>query len=252
MIKLLKAPYIWIMSLVYLMIYFAIFYQYTLNSDGNVIEPLLQNAENTYSFFVILFAAILNVIFAVVLGGQIFSKEYTSNTINCLIQNSGRYKSFFAKILILFLVSCFFVLILIIMGILLPCILFGMSDGISLISLLERFLIGVISTFLISLFSMTISVILKNAAKSNIICIGLLFVTQFMPYELSKYLNFINPYYYLSTFSDSAFSNLKGLSFIKFGTLNAMSEIQNICLLLLYGTVCLTIQLIIYKKREYV
>ena len=239
------------MSLVYLMIYFVIFYQYTLNTDGNVIEPLLKNPENAYSFFVILFAAILNVIFAVVLGGQIISKEYTNNAINCLIQSSGRYRSFFAKISILFFVSCSFVLILIIMGIFLPRIIFGMSDGISLISLFQRFLIGAISTFLISLFSMTISVIFKSATKSNVICIGILFVTQFMPYELSKYLNFVNPYYYLSTFSDSVFSNLKGLSFIKFGTLNTMSEMQNICLLLVYGAVCLTVQFIIYKKREY-
>lgn len=56
LIKLLKAPFLWILSSAYIVMNLLLFYQYTLNDGANVIEPLLKNPVNLYSFFLILFA----------------------------------------------------------------------------------------------------------------------------------------------------------------------------------------------------
>lgn len=251
LIKIFKKPFIWTMSSIYTIIFVVIFYQYTLNTEANVIEPLLKNPENMYSFLVLLFTTILNIIFSALLGGQVVSEEYRSNTISCMIQNTGRYKCYFAKIGILLIISCIFTIFLICIGIFLPYIVFGVFKGISIVGICRRFIICVTATFLISLFSMTLASIVKNVLASNLICIVSLLATQFLPYNLSKYLNYINPYFYLSRFVDSAFGNLKELSFIKIGTMNSMSMSKNATLLCVYCIICVVIQIGIYKKREY-
>ena len=224
----------------------------SLNGNANVIEPLLKDPTNLYSLFIILFSTFFNVFFAVTLGGQVASKEFSNNTIGCLIQNSGRYKGFMAKIALIVIVCFSFIMFLILLGILLGLTVSGKVDNFSFINLLKRFAIGFFSTFLMSLFSMTVSIILKSTSKSNIFCIILFLGQSFMPFTISKYLLYFNPYYYLSVFSGSVFCNLKELTWISFRTTNTMSAYENVGLLFLYAIICFTIQILIYRKREYV
>ena len=156
LLKLIKAPFIWVLSSAYLIVFLIIFYQYTLNGNANVIEPLLKDPTNLYSLFIILFSTFFNVFFAVTLGGQVASKEFSNNTIGCLIQNSGRYKGFMAKIALIVIVCFSFIMFLILLGILLGLTVSGKVDNFSFINLLKRFAIGFFSTFLMSLFSMTV------------------------------------------------------------------------------------------------
>ena len=251
LIKLLKAPFLWILSSAYIVMNLLLFYQYTLNDGANVIEPLLKNPVNLYSFFLIMFAVFFNIFFSVLLGSNVVGKDFSDNTIQCVIQSSGRYKSFAAKIAVIFLVSFVFLCVVVIMGILLGFVHSTDLSQFSVTELLERFAISFLSTVLLSFFSMTIAVILKSASKSNIFCILLILSQNFLPYDISRFLAYLNPYYYLSVFSDSAFSNLKGLSFVKFGSANSMSAVENIGMLIVFAAVCMLVQFIIYKKREY-
>lgn len=259
-IKLLKSPFIWVMSSVYIVLFLILGYQYTLNTSANVIEPELKNPVNLYSFFIIMFAAFFNVIFAVILGGQVAGKDFQTGTIQLFVQNAGRYKGFLAKIALIAIVCVCFIAIVVILGVILGLSVSNLSaseitkitDEIFTMDLLKRFAIGFLSTFLISLFSMTVAILLKNTSKSNLICCLLFLVQNFLPFNICKYLFYLNPYYYLSIFSDSVFGNLKNLQNISFGTNNTMTEYVNIGLLVVYASVCLVVQVVVYRKREYI
>lgn len=250
-IKIFKSWFFWIMIAVHVVIFILLFFQFTLNESSNVIEPLLKQSENLYSFFILFFSAIFNTVFAVLLGSRVVSLEYSGNTTGSMVQAAGRYKPFIAKGCILLISASLMTTILFLIGIILPIIFWNDVGSMALGGICLRMLFGIVSTFMISLFSMTMSVLLRNVSRGNTVSLLVLLSTQFLPYNVSKYFLYLNPYYYLSSFSDRVFNNLKGLSNISFGTQNTMSDLLNIGLLILYGGVCVLSQVLVYKKREY-
>lgn len=250
LIKNLKTKFIWILSGFYIMIFILMFYQYTLNNEAGVIEPLLKESVNLYSFFIIIFTAFFNIFFSVTLGSHVASCDFSYNTMQKTVQNSGRYKPFFAKIIFLLFIASAFIIIISILGILLG-LFHGKIETFNIGDYLLRCIIGIVSTFLLSLLAMLISTILKSTSRGNIFCILLLMAQNFLPFKISRYLGLLNPYYYVSSFSDKVFSNLKGLEFINFTSRNNMSALQNIISLIFYFMICLSALVFILKKREY-
>ena len=251
LIKILKTKFIWITIIVYLLIYFLLFYQYTLNKSSNVIEPSLFNSVNLYSFFLLSFSAYFNIIWAVSIGSHVAGAEYSYNTIQNTIKSSGRYRPTISKAVILAILNFGFLAILIIFGLVLGIFHSSSFHGFLISHLLLQIAVAFLSTYLISLIAMTLSKIFRSTAKSNIICIILFLSQAFTTAGLHKYLNFLIPYYYVSGLVRTCFSNILGLKYVSFNIENNLKSFQNAMGILIIFTVCLALQFIIDRKREY-
>ncbi|MDD2370936.1 MAG: ABC transporter permease [Firmicutes bacterium] len=251
-IKIIKTRFLWILLGMYTLIFILLFYQFTLNEGANVIEPLLKNSINLYSFFIIMYSAFLNIIFAVTLGSHIAANDYSYNTIQTNIQLSGRYRLFISKLLVMLILVVLFVFFIALIGILLGLIHEPIVSMFSLSDFLKRLAFGITSTYLMGLFAMTVATIFKSTSRSNIICIILFLGQSLLPYgSHMKYLHYLNPYFYVSYFAEGLFSNLKGLSNITVSTINTLNFSQNIMLIVGYCLVCFAIQFLIFNRREY-
>jgi ABC-type transport system involved in multi-copper enzyme maturation permease subunit len=252
LIKIGKTHFLWVLGASYILIFLLFFSQYTINKDANVIEPMLKNPVNLYSFFLLIFSLFFNIVFAVAIGSFLGGKEYSYNTIQISIQSSGRYKGTFAGFLTLFIITSIFIIVIVLLGTTLGLVHTRNLSNFNLRELINRFVVALVSTYLIGLLAMTVSKLLKSTSKANIICIILLLASNVLPYGLSKYLVYFQPYYYISKYANDSFSNLKGLKSITFYGENNISSIMNFMCILLYIGICVTIQIIIDKKREYV
>lgn len=76
-LKIIKPKFLWVLFSAYTILFLLLFYQYTLNTSANVIEPALKNPVNLYSLFIAMFSAFLNIVFAVAIGSHLATKEYT-------------------------------------------------------------------------------------------------------------------------------------------------------------------------------
>ena len=252
LLKILKTRFIWILSGAYFLLFISFFYQFTFNEDANVMEILLKDSINLYSFFIIMFTAFFNIIFAVAIGSHIGSKEFSYNTMQNSIQSSGRYNLLIAKIITWLILTVIFVLSIASLGILLGLIHEPIIRMFSMFDFISRLSFGISSTFLLGLFAMTVSTILRSTSKSNVLCLILFLGQNLLPFSRStKFLYYINPYYYISYYADFMFSNLKGLSHQSFSTINTLTSSQNVLCIFGYFAICLVVQFLIFRKREY-
>lgn len=246
-IKIVKDPLLWILSLVY----FVIFYVLVISSlSGIHYGKITAFAMSSYVLFIFGFG--LNCIYAVLVGTHVVGKEFSERTILFLVQNEGRYRSILAKIMTVFIVDAFFVLLL---------TFFGFGIGIVnqvdfgefvLEKLFEQFSIVFVGTFLLSLFSMTVTIMIKNEANANIICVALCLGQTFLPKEISRLLCHLSPTEYLSSQMARIFGELQKIYNVKLTISNQWSTSENMLFLSLYTVICVVIQFMIAKKREYV
>lgn len=250
-LKIMKTKFLWVLFSAYTVLFLLLFYQYTLNTSANVIEPALKDPVNLYSLFIAMFSAFLNIVFAVAIGSHLAAKDYTYQTIQNLIQATGRYRSTAAQIAVLAALILGFLIYISLLGMVLGSF-FQPVNQFSFLNLIKRLAVGFITTFPIGLFAMTMSKLFKSTAKGNMLCIVLLLGQNFLPAtDLTKYLNYLVPYYYVSEYSINCFSNLQNMNAITFRSVGIMTPLQGAVGIIIYIAVCLLIQFIIDKKREY-
>lgn len=248
LIKIFKSKEIYILMIIYTILFVLVFFQYTINTKSNVIEEKLKNPTNLYSLFLFLFSSFFNIIFCIVMGVSVVSKEYVNNTIQSHIHFVGRFKGILAKTIALAITVCLFTGYIIMVGIAL-----GLyhSIHIDMNCILGRFLICFISTFLLSVFVMMIATLTKSVSKTSILCSIIFFGQMFLPSVIVKYISYLSAYHYVSPKAIKYFNNISGLDSVKLlsTSLSSNFEIAGSCII--YMLVCVIIQMIILRRREF-
>lgn len=250
LIKLLKTKFIHTISITCLIFMLFLFIQH-MNQNSELYEPSIKLPFNNASFFLALFASLLNSFWAISLGSYLGAGEISNNSIYTTLHLLGRHKTTVIKYYVLSIVTVVYTIIIVFVGLMVSSICFGFSlDGVQITTLINQFLFTIFETIVFGMLGMTFSKMTSSTTAGNIIGLTFVFGLTLLPSEIFNYIKYISPLFYCSGPLASIFSNINN-NLIYINKLNLNSITFNIFILVLFIIVSTCIQYLIDKNKDY-
>ena len=213
--QLARAKFGWVAIALAMAILAFLFYQYTVNEQAGVVEPMLRDPANMVSLFLLVYLALPGGIVAIVLGSYVGAKEFGFGTAGSLAVWAGRRGMMAAKVTVVGVACMASVVVVALFG-------WGLGSvhGVPWAATrpavaIEQVALVAVAITVAGWMALAVGLACRSIAISNIVCFVAILGVEFLPYELAKTVGYVSPLACGFGMASRSFDNLHEISVIQ-------------------------------------